>query len=423
MRTHKKPVFAVATVATVSLAVAGVAVAVMLLTTRADPGVTYSIHTLPAGPDATVIAVDYRADQVLVVDASSRSGDSTVRFIDVESERARRTLTFHDHIYALELDAAARRAFIIGDDSLSMVDVDKGTILRTTRLPLLRVGDIDGDARAAVDSNHHHLFVATKVGLVMLSTRSGRLLATFHVPGGAAAVAADARADHVVITTYLPRSGDEPATDTMGVATIDIRTGRRLAIVCRGLQRSHPVVDAVLGKAFIGAVDLGGESGLCVVDTHTGALKELMPFGGSGGIPSATVIEPRMQRIFVTSTDIEQDPAGNYLYAVDPRDDGLLFVRLAAPDVDAHGTGFLAVDGRQALVAAISSGLPPRGPGSLSLIDETTYRITHTFPLGYAVRQVAIDEQHHRIFVLEGETKRAGRWSREGVLRVLTSHS
>ncbi len=243
------------------------------------------------------LLIDERSERAFVV----TDGNSGVTVVDTRTGRVLRTVPLNTaERPALALDRPTGHVFLTGEAGIVMLDGRDGRILHVEALN----ADLGGPSSLAIDERAGRLYAVDHSGdaVLVLDTRSGRLIHTVAVGNGPTAVAVDARtarafvvnaaaytlsvldtqADRVLRTEQLdpgPLAVDE-ATGHVFVAAygaactllhvLDAVSGRPLRTVCSGPIGGSPtalVVDARRGRVVVIA-----DGGVAVYDAHDGAL-------------------------------------------------------------------------------------------------------------------------------------------------------
>ena len=250
----------------------------------------------------------------------------------------------------LALDVSMRRVFVLTDTTagqavssrLSVVDADKGMLLRSMQLPLAA-------GALSVGSQSGRLYIADTAGhsVQVYDARTLRRFAPIPLGGCSPAQVA---VDEAVGRAYALCSG--PASST--VITLD-SSGRRLNGATIGANGMHLLVDSARGKVY--AVSAGsflsgrpGAARIDILDARSGVLLRSIALGPI--IPQA-VLDPLHGHLYVAGSD----PGTNLGV--------LLMLDVASGSVPARlniGRGMtgLAVDARRGrLFVAGASGLVP----------------------------------------------------------------
>jgi DNA-binding beta-propeller fold protein YncE len=193
--------------------------------------------------------------------------------------------------HGLVVDSAAGRAFVVntGDDTLSVVDTQRQTTLRT--MPLnepLTPEDMSVDAR------HGRVFVAEAGHVLVLDARTGRVRARLSVDGPVNGLAVDSQSGHLYVT--VGQALDE----------LDPQTGQRLRAIAVGVNPGAVAVDAQRGRVFVantGDVDDTGSplgpGSVSVVDARRGTVVQTVAVGVD---PQAMAVDERSGRVIVVNT-------------------------------------------------------------------------------------------------------------------------
>ncbi len=256
------------------------------------------LRTISVGADPRAIAVDPTAGRVLVA-----NDDARVSILDARTGAPVRTIRVGMEPRAIAVDTRTGRAFVVdvGDGTIVMLDVRRGTSLHTTHLPIdafrasatvderagrvvvVRTGASGGgevsflDARSgrlvrttplggyvgrvAVDGDGH-AYVTGSDGVRVLDTRNGRVLRTLALGDGALAVAVDPRRGRLFIARRCPvASGSQGvgwsvATGPGSVSVLDTRDWQVVRTVVVGVMPVSLSIDEGTGRVAI--VDAGG---------------------------------------------------------------------------------------------------------------------------------------------------------------------
>lgn len=262
------------------------------------------LRTVAVGTDPRAIAVDPAAGRVLVA-----GDDASVSILDARMGARVRTVRVGAEPQAIAVDARTGRAFVVdvGDGTIVMLDVRRGTILRTTRLPidsyrasaavderagrvviadtrasgggevnfldarsggLVRTTPLTGFVRRVAVDGAGHAYVTGSAGVSVLDTRSGRVVRTLSMGDGALAVAADPRRGRIFVARRGPVAGGGQgfgwgvATGPGSLIVADARTWQVVRTVAAGIMPVSLSVDE--GTGCVSVVDAGG--GVAVPD-------------------------------------------------------------------------------------------------------------------------------------------------------------
>jgi len=271
---------------------------------------------------------------------------------------------------AVVVDEATGRAFVIGQRTdglgnpagpatLSVLDGTSGRVLSTVALP-------HGGGQPVVATRLGRLFLSTSSGdlphtgyLTTINTRTGRVIRAAAIEG--AAYCAPVAVDETVGRAYLACADGErgpSGNDTAIVHALDAHNGRLLhATAAPGLPRSI-VVDSARGHLFLtlshddgtGKNDAPGS--VAMLDARSGALLHTAAVGRN---PNRALLDPRRGRLFVTA---DGPRATDWPY------------------------------------------WPPKGRGSVSVLDAASGGLLDTLPVGVQPGDMALDEGAGRLLVL-----------------------
>jgi DNA-binding beta-propeller fold protein YncE len=341
--------------------------------------------------------------------------------------------------YALAVDERAGRAFVGGKGVVSVLDTRTGSLLRavaTGGVPVaLTVDQAAGRVYVALDETD---------SVAVLNACTDALLYRARVTGQPTALALAPREGRVFIgaignaitqeqggvSVLDMRSGTArqiPGTAGASVAdiAIDERTGRVFALdkaagtvsVLDASRRMllHTTPVGVMPSAISVAPDSGrvfvaGNSGIIVLDAHTGAR---LPSPKMPDEPAAVVDDATYRRVFVTS-----DKAFDFaLYALNARNGALLHRTNVDPgNLGIAPVGVPAIDGGRGrayvlMASQQNKNLNPASPGSIAVVDITTGALRVSVNLGDTVNPeggrsygvaIAIDTRTRHLFALTG---------------------
>ena len=170
------------------------------------------------------------------------------------------------------------RAFVVnsGDNSVSVLDAQSGSVLRTVPLGnglVYKRGDTS--TTAVVDERTSRIFVVNErtppanSSVSVLDARSGIVLRTTRVGLFAAAAAVDGRTQRVFVTNL----------DSNTVSVLDARSGARLRTIPVGMGPGGVAVDERAGRVFVAN---GYDGTVSVLDAGTGTLRRTISTGQKG---------------------------------------------------------------------------------------------------------------------------------------------
>ena len=261
----------------------------------------------------------------------------------------------------LAIDVSLRRVFVLTDTTagqvvssrLSVVDADKGMLLRSMQLPLAA-------GALSVDGRSGRLYIADTGGhsVQVYDARTLRRLALIPLAGCSPAQVA---VDETVGRVYALCSGDPSST----VITLDSSSGRRLNGVITGANGMHLLVDSARGRVYAVSAGsfLSGRRGIPridILDAPSGALLRSIALGYV--IPQVA-LDPLHGRLYVVGSE----PGTNF--------GALLMLDVASGSVRARlnvgqSTTAVVVDARRGrLFVAGASGLVPEAGRWGALVD------------------------------------------------------
>jgi YVTN family beta-propeller protein len=276
-----------------------------------------------------------------------------------------------------------------GDNSLSVLDARTGVVLRT-----VPVGA--APAAVAVDELTRRVFVAEAGAnsVRVLDARTGATVRTVPVGTAPTALAVDVPTARV----FVANSGDD------SVSLLDARSGALLRTIRVGTgPQGGPravAVSARAGRAFVASGD-----SLLLLDAGSGAVLRAVPtgIGTLAGNPVAVAVDERLSRVFVANVSLPD--------AASPWDNSLVLLNACTGDVlgnlplDAPPVA-VAVDERKERVYLATAGSRRSGratdPGSVRVLNARTGMVHRTITLGRSPRAIALDSRTGRAFVVMG---------------------
>jgi YVTN family beta-propeller protein len=105
-------------------------------------------RTLQVGVQPSGMAVNPKRDEVYVVNTGTAAGVGSVSVIDTDANRVVATIPVHKLPYAIDVDAAGRRAYVAnsGSNTVSVIDLD-----RRREVGVIGTGELPGLARISPD--------------------------------------------------------------------------------------------------------------------------------------------------------------------------------------------------------------------------------------------------------------------------------
>jgi len=268
--------------------------------------------------------VDARRGQVIIATYANDGLDSErVRVLATASGRLVHSLMMEGITLAAAADSRDNHLILVrapvdfdgllGAASVDVLDTSSGRIVRRSGL-----GGLPVPGALAIDEMTGRAFlltadVATNRGtVVVIDTRSGRLLHSTPLPGAPAAVAMDARTGHVFVSTQGPVTRAIGVTSVTlrpvgpgRVVVLDARTGALLRMVAVGVAPGALAVDGRSGRVFVanaGPVDRLGNASergtVSVLDARSGVVRRTVTVGLD---PDAIAVDERVGRAFVVS--------------------------------------------------------------------------------------------------------------------------
>ncbi len=315
------------------------------------------VRTVPLSPgvETTALAVDDTQGRVYAVGASPCQASvqqcmTTVQEIDLRTGMRKWTIVLHDHQLiawsAAVVDSQARTLILVGRATVDFrsdyatVDVvatSDGHLIRHTVLPY----DLEGaaqDDQVALDQTTGRVFVAvalapyaapptgpgailTTSSVVVLDTRTGRVVHTVRLGTGSAAVAVDERDGRAFATTYGPTrllfisAQDRRQPERRRLVTkvtgdgalymLDVHEGRVLRVVPMGMATTAIAVDARHRRAYVASAGgmtrtgaYAGSGTVQIVDTRNMAILRRVRVDLN---PLRLVLDSQARRLFVAS--------------------------------------------------------------------------------------------------------------------------
>jgi YVTN family beta-propeller protein len=298
--------------------------------------------------------------------------------------------------YALAIATRTCRAFVRNvDGSVNVLDLTRGTLLRTVHVPN-QPGYVRLAPALAVDDRTQRVFVAnsgdsTDNGNVsMLDAATGAVVRTVSPGVHPVAVAVDPQRGWVFVANRGSGS----------VSILDATTGAVLrTIPVEGLP-ALVAVDARRARLFV-AADMGEHGAVSTLDETTGRLLRTVPIAG---IPAVLVVAPQSGHVFVGPTSGGGAIAGR-LSMLDATSGAVLrsldLLRaqgVALGDLDVHG---LAVDARTGHVFVAWTGTYQSEPmaSGVSMLNAATGALVKRIDVGAFPTAVVADEQLGHAFV------------------------
>lgn len=280
------------------------------------------------------VAVDAAAGRVVTLNPISVNNQphSSLSLLDARTGAVTLTvaLSITDSPDALAIDSQTGNAFITTTtDKVLTYSPARGRIIQITTVA-------PRPAALAVDGAAGRVLVASSgppSAISILDTHSGQLLSTiplrtplFLSPYGLAVDEVTGRAFALNRGTYNPATG-EP-TGRGSVLVLDSRTGRLLRTVPLGSDPGVVAVDARRGRVFVlnggtasnmnGAVHPHDDGSISVLDAVTGAVLRTIPAGGNPGLAA---VDPQSGRLTVAGVRAARGaqtlPMSGYVLVID----------------------------------------------------------------------------------------------------------
>lgn len=315
----------------------------------------------------------------------------------------------------LALDTATRRAFVSNadDDTVSMLDLDSGALVRTVTLGLPGLAGYL-PMPVAVDAREEHVFVGANGALSLLNARTGAIIGVTPLSETPWNIVVDERARRVfatsergIVSIFDARTGallhhvdvhGIPGTITVDAAAgrvfvlcrdntvrlLDARTGAVSRILSLPDTLTFMATDPWTGHAFAGSPRRNNSAGLVrMLDARSGTV--LRAIAVAPGAPWGHAVATRDGRLFVTTA------SGGAVLVLDGRSGRLLESIHAGPFPFA-----LAVDGRRGRAFVLNGW-----GGAVTILDTRRGTIARTVFVGAQPTAVAVDERGGHVFVVD----------------------
>jgi DNA-binding beta-propeller fold protein YncE len=267
---------------------------------------------------------------------------------------------------------------ILGESWVSMLDAHTGKVLHAVPVPT-------GTSQILVDDRSGHAFLCSRDATVMLSTRSGRIVADLTWTSGNADMQA-----------LAGRLGFLYVTADSRLHQIDTRTGRELRSVPLSNQPFASVaVHEGTGRVFT----LDGAGVLRIYDARTLQLVQQITVGDpppAFTLPLAPVLTAAENEntVLLTSGQSRQN-----LMVLDAATGAeLRTVRVPVPI--AVAVALDAKTSRAFVVSTGNAGEPPYANGVVTTIDVKTGTVLQTVEVGVGAAGLAVDPSTDHLFVL-----------------------
>lgn len=335
-----------------------------------------ALSTIALGQNPSAMGLDERTGMLFVSDYV----DNTVAVIKAGTGVMVRTIGLGPPGQGgreLAIDAHAERVFVAGRPGSSMLDAQRGTLLRR----------VAGGYAVAISERFDRAFVMDDRRVTVLDARTGAILRAYPLPEGLHDAVVNEHSGRVFVDS---NSGGT-------VLVLNAANGAMVRTLGRSpLASSSIVVDRRAGH-ILGVGGAPREIAIC--DGRTGDVLWHLP---AGQAPSAPVVDERTGHIFVA------DAASATLTMIGERD-GHVLRRVASQ----APTGPLVLDRARGRLFAIShDALAGQGlylqSGRVSVLDTATGSTLAAFAVGTDPGNVVVDEASGRVVVLST----GGVWAR-----------
>jgi YVTN family beta-propeller protein len=359
-------------------------------------------YTPPALPTAIALSDTPHALAIATgtCRAFVRNSDGSVNVLDLTRGTLLRTVQVSEQrggglAPVVAVDDRTQRVFVansgdsLHEGSVSVLDAASGAVVRTVSPGVHPVA-------VAIDSQRGRVFVANNGSgsVSILDAATGAVLRTIPVEGRPALVAVDARRARVFVAADMGEHG--------AVSTLEETTGRLLRTAPIAGIPAVLVADAQSGHVFVGPTSEGGAIAgrLSILDATSGAVLRSIDLLRAEGVALGDLdvhglaVDARTGHLFVAWTGTYQvEPTASGVSMLDAAS-GALLKRIAVGEfptavVVDEQEGHAFVTHRD----IVNSEGDPSGNGSLSVLDTASGRVVATIPVGWGPTAMALDAQ------------------------------
>jgi len=350
-----------------------------------------SLGSVTAAPFINAMEVDEGRGHVFGISGPPESPGAVIMLAVRDGAVLHRT-TIGMNPGSVALDAAHGRLYIVmlnndGTGAVDVLDTRSDALLYTVALGI-QLGTQLNLSPVALDEARRRLFVATAQGVSVLDTQRGVLVRTVALGTEPIDLALDARTGRLFVL-HGPPGGP------LGrVSVLDARSGALLHTITVVRDASEMTVDVGTGHVFAAGVD-----GVDMLDARSGAMLRVIQTRIN---PLDLVVVARTGRVFVNGS-VERTNGGsaNVADVLDASTGGVLHTVA----LGAGTPRIKAIDERTGRVFVVAGGPSKGnvviGPGHVDVLDGYSGAVRQTVIVGREPSAVALDPQTGLSFVVD----------------------